>query len=70
MPGFGASHLGLPLEIGEGDIGVTHGHGPIDMTEQLRPKFDSAFIGADSSKKTQGYGFGVSSPMPLANAVD
>ena len=35
MPGFGASQLELPLEIGEGYIDVAHGHGRIDVTEQL-----------------------------------
>ena len=35
MPGFGASQLELALEIGEGDIDVAHGHGRIDVAEQL-----------------------------------
>ncbi len=35
MPGFGASHLELALEVGEGDIDIAHGHLGVDVAEQL-----------------------------------
>ena len=35
MPGFGAGHLELALEISEGHIDVAHGHGRVDVAKQL-----------------------------------
>lgn len=35
MSRLGASQLELPLEIGQGDIDIAHGHGWIDMAESL-----------------------------------